>query len=281
MDDQRARIVERVRKLLALAGDSAAAEGEIENALAFAARLMSEHDIGESETAPAEPGGAAPDPDAPIDTADYTQGRAPGGSRNAATWEGRLAMFVADLIGGLGVYRDHAKSYSVRGIRQTNPDGTAKLRSGMMFYGHAEGVALALELFAETRLMIGTIAARRYGGLYKGSGREYCEGFVQGLKIKLDADRAAERQGKARALPDPTGQTTALVPLQADQRHALDRIHRKRKNAASDWLRSSEGIKLGSSSRRRGGQYDGAARGAGQRDGRNHNASATRSRKLT
>lgn len=39
------KALERVRKLIALAEDSAATEGEIENAMKFAQKLMSEHDI--------------------------------------------------------------------------------------------------------------------------------------------------------------------------------------------------------------------------------------------
>lgn len=266
------RVIERIRKLLTLAGDTSATQGEIENAMRFAQRLMAEHEIAEHE-AQAQGGEDRVDPRAPIRTDDYTRRTVPGGSERAATWEGWLGSYLADLVGGIGVYINKREGAT----RRENGIGVRVV--GYCFYGDPEACELAADLWAELRETIATSAVMGYGGCYRGEGRAYAEGFVLGLIEKLREERAAERRGEAKALPDPTGQSTAIVPLRPDQRAALDLVHKRKKDAASHWLKTSCGIKLGGGGSAGGKHYAGA-HAAGMRDGRSQTVTANRRRKL-
>lgn len=89
------KIKERIRKLLNLAADDGAAEGEIDNALRAARRLMLQHQIGEDDVAAAPEQLKTPEQIA-ADTS-YGTAKSWGAPGRAPAWIGQLAMAVAAI----------------------------------------------------------------------------------------------------------------------------------------------------------------------------------------
>jgi hypothetical protein len=107
-------------------------------------------------------------------------------------------------------------------------------------------VRLATELFAEITKTIATMARLRYGGVYRGPGRSYAEGFALALRQKAT-------EGERQRVEACTALVVATV------------------RRARIWLATSKGIRFGSSSRSGSGRtYDSSAHNAGRSDGRNY-----------
>ncbi len=242
------RIKQRVKKLLNLGGDGSAFEGEIENAMRLAAQLMDEHHLTEEDLSDTDVGSQGPE----MGTA-----TAFGGGRNRATWECILAHAICDSVGGIKYYIDTA----VRRDRKTGilvkKNGQAQMAGSFVFYGIAEDVALATDLFDEFRQTIATMGDLKWGGVYRGQGRSYCEGFSSALHAREKTRQRRERQAAC----------TAIVVRKADE--------------ATKWLSEAKGIKVRKSSGGgRGGQHFGDAYSDGRSDGSRANLSGQRRGKL-
>ena len=95
------KIKDDIRCMLNLAADDAAAEGEIENALRFAKRLMDRHNLSEDDL--------DADPEIALEEAEFARQRVNGDSSKLATWEKMLAAHICNVIGGIDYYSDTAK----------------------------------------------------------------------------------------------------------------------------------------------------------------------------
>jgi len=232
-------IINKIRKLLNLAADDSSAEGEIENALRFAQRLMDEHNLTRDDLTPDE---IAAESERMTRTAVY------GGTTTCAAWERALVRAVCSCIGTVSYYiaePDYLRTPT--GIVILPPDRTAgpKVRGRWQFFGLAEDVALAVALFNETRELIAAMSRLRWGGVYRGPGRSYCEGFASALEHKA-----------SRASRERTPATTAII----------------RRDAARNlqWLQETHHVRLRNRVRRPAGNHYGSAYQSGQSDGRAH-----------
>ena len=174
-------------------------------------------------------------------------------------------MFVCRFVGGVKCHTSKDYQRGAAGI-VLDSRGRRTLTAGIIFYGIDDEVELACDLFQELRVTIAAMARLRWGGVYKGDGREYCEGFVTGLFSKT-----RENATEAERIAQTAGGTALMV---IERRGALIEA----KQAAADkWL----GVKLGKG-RSRGGatHYNGEARGEGRSDGAKHNTSAGRTLKI-
>ncbi len=254
------RIKRRIRGLLNLASDDAAANGEIDNAMRMAAQLMEEHHLSEADVAvEAERKGGAVDQVPDMGTADCA---AQGG--NLSTWESVLSSAVGSLVGSV-------KSYRTRAEVKVGTFGRPREKIVIRYYGPAEDAALAAELLAEWSAVIAGLAFGKYGGCFKGDGAQYAYGFACALHTKArEADKARHRV--------ITDSTRALVHVGAPSLGALLEV---RKHQAAAWL-DSTGVKLARGSRSggyRAGSHD--ARSAGRADGARADFTATRRPKLS
>ncbi len=243
------KIHDQIRRLLNLAADDAASEGEIANALKFASNLMARHQIDESECTG----------DLADERAAMTAAHAYGGTSKAAVWEGSLAMFVADFC-GCGVYRDHpAPKRTPAGILI---GGDSRHFARHRFYGLADSVEMAIGTYQELRETVAAMAKLRYGGVYRGPGRNYCEGFAAGLRSQI----------KKAVESDPDSQALAI---------RAGAIVRQNQADAKNWLATSEGIHLQTRSvSRRGTTHDHGAYGQGQSDGARASVGGTRTPRI-
>lgn len=261
------QVKDTVRKLLNLARNDAATDGEINNALKFAQRMMSEHHLSEDDL-----GQEPEDQYEAIDQAECGQTFTSVG-RKIYLWESQLARFCAAFVGGVKYYASHSQSVqrSAAGIATANGDYGKRF----CFYGLSDEARLAGELFDDLRLTIITMGKLKFGGCYRGDGGMYSEGFVDGLFDRMYAERESERK-EAKKLVEQSGQSTALVLVE----RRADLVQRKEQRA-TDWLTKDKGITLVSGSRRSGAYGSSSARSEGMADGRKANPSVTRAKRLT
>lgn len=237
----RDRIISRVQKLLAF-DENNASEGEIENALKMAQNLMEAHAIEQAEL---EAESQSSDPVVREQANSKLKA-------NVAKWESWLGAAVRTVVPGVDYYQTNEY---VRAF-----DGTGKLRrqSMLVWYGPADLVEVAKALFDETRAVIATLAQGNFGGVYKGQGRSYCEGFASALHDKAYRQR---QENEEKRLAEAT--EGAIVLRMTD-------IVKKAKAENSEWLQEAHGIKLTSAGGGGGGHHYGDAYGEGKKDGQRH-----------
>lgn len=221
------KIKDRIRKLLNLANDSGAFEGEIDNAMRFARRLMLEHNITENDL------GQPCDPHEEAAKVEYSAAYVYSQGAKLSLWEGFLAFAVEKLVGTVGCY--HAKSQGQVAKRTSigtlafDANGKTQLASVIRFYGPAEDVRDAVEIYNEWSHTIAAMARLRYGGALRGEGADYAKGFAGALQRKV-----AKLVEEEKLLIAESGSRALVV------RGAHDLIAAKR-SRADDWLRE-EGV---------------------------------------
>lgn len=243
---------DRIRKLLALAADGSEAEGEIRNALNYARSLMQAHHLTEDDV--------RDDPHADAAVHEMKQSQVSGQFGRMAVWESGLASFVQDLT-GVSFYTEPAKAVRVGGRLQFGVNGKPLKRPSVLFYGIDEEVDLATHVYSELSLTIAASARLKYGGVARGDGRQYAEGFVVGLIQKLrDSKRGDDEQ--TRAL---TVRCTAIVE--------------RKQQEARQWLSKERGVRLKTTTVRPVGGSE-AAFDDGLEDGRKQEVSGAKRKKI-
>lgn len=222
------KVKDRIRKLLNLASNDAAADGEIDNALRFAQKLMADHHLSEDDIGP---DGECPEFDASI--AEMKR-QGVGVGRKVSFWERKLCNFVERFVGGVRVYLDQQLVYSRTHLGFVRLDN-AKPMLGQTYYwyGPEEDVQLAAQLFDELRATIIAMARLKWGSVFRGDGASYAEGFVVGLWSKLEASEA-----DTRAIAYSSG-VRALAVM-----NARELIIKSKQTAADKFLEKTIGVKL-------------------------------------
>lgn len=241
----------RVRKLMALANDGQASDGEISNAMRMAAALIDQHRL---DAAALEDEDDAPE----------SMGRAPGRVTTSKVhrWESTLTRAICDLFGNVDCYLDASRHVvRVNGIVQVDRDGEPRLCRQFQFYGPALEAQEAAALYTEWASLIATMGVVRWGGAFRGNGACYCEGFADAILAEAQRLNASRRTlpmpTKARALPGVAPGTAIML---ADRNKAvIERAHA--------WLKESECITLTSGHSRTGGRGSSAAYSEGKAHG--------------
>jgi hypothetical protein len=229
----------RIRKLMAVTGDMVATEGEINNAMSLAMKLIDQHqidiaDIKEKEQAPEniEFGQVS---------INYTKAR-------IVTWESTLGMAICKLFGSVSMYASQVKEpFRINGIIQMDDNNNPLYTPTMKFYGPINEINEAKELYTDWLISIGTMACSRWGGCYRGAGAQYCDGFTRAIYKKvseLDNNRSFT-QAKA---PAQFGNNCTAI--------TLTRRYELIKKGASEWLKKTHNIKLNKGTRSSGYQRD-------------------------
>lgn len=215
----RDRIVSRIQKLLNLAADDAASNGEIQNAMNFATQLIQEHQISQTELE------AQQTNTNPFDNLEFIQQAAKGTVAFKCTWENFLGHAIQELVGSVKCYiKGDPMEFQVGAFQK-------ELRRAYMFYGPAEDVQLAIQLFEEWSVTIATIAYGTYKTAYRKEGGDYAIGFATGLS------RQAQDAKAKRFLISNTA-TTALA-LRNIGNGSLGSILQHKANLAERWFKNS------------------------------------------
>jgi len=258
--DVREKIKARVKKLLNLAADDGAFDGEITAAMLAAEKLMDQYHLDRAEIDAAEQPENGPPPPP-------TMGKVEAGALwgYLSTWETALGNAVNELVGTTAWYRCGKRDFP------SGPFKKPTRKACVVFYGPDEDAQIAAELFAEWGMTIATLATGKYGGCQMGDGAKYAYGFASALQQK-----AYDAQRRRREIVTPA--TTALVRVGTGSLAALNEQTRA---LAKKWLADEQGIKLGKASRGGGyrqGSHD--AFQAGRADGARAEFTASRRAKL-
>ncbi len=271
------RIKRRVRGLLNLADDDAAAAGEIDNALRLAQSLIDKHQLDAAAVLAEHVTSDQAAPPAP----DWATVAAPGLGKRGITWEGTLATAIARLVGSVQVYCGRQRPHNVGAFARP------VIRSTLVFYGPAEDCRLAADLHSEWATTIATMAVGRYGTFVRKEGALYAAGFARELYNKAEAIHRERRRTISRptllltAGPDLTEAETATALAERAANHSLAAVLDEQRRQAAAWLKYTQGINLGRPRSRRGYTGDHNAYANGRADGHRADFSATRKPKLT
>ena len=262
MTDTISKVKDRVRKLLNVAADDAATQGEVDNAVRFAQLIMMRNQLDEADIPENES-------DSPQDetTVDFARKYAQTVGVRLTDWETSLGSFVKDFVGSVGwYYHGNYARLNDHGMVKFRRDGDRERTTRIYYYGPEDDAKLATEIFGDLSLTVAAMARAKYGGAHRGSGREYAEGFVEGIR---------EANRRVRKEIESTSDGRALV-VQTSKRNALVR------KESQNWLKESEGINLGTGrARNHTNMRDGNARGAGRADGRQTQVSRGARPKIT
>ena len=158
-------ILGKVRKMMALANDDAAHEGEVENALKMARALMTAYGISDEDLFEGDGTTTSIGMQSAAEKAGF------------ASWEQHLSAAIAAVC-------DCRATIGTR--TRFGPQGK-KRRKHVNFTGFEHDVAVACPLFVATAITIRTMARQRFGTGWGIDHRSYAEGFVVGLQRKAQA----------------------------------------------------------------------------------------------
>lgn len=255
------QVKDTVRKLLNLAANDAAADGEIQNALNFAQKMMAKYHLSEADI-------PSDNPDIQqIDSVDVSNFTYKSGGSNSqgvslSSWECGLGTFIQRFVGSVVVYQQTEKEVqkTTHGTIQFDNNGKPIKKQKMVFTGTEDDVTLCEQLFDEIALTISVMARMKFGSYLRGPGRAYGDGFVSSLFTKLKQSQ--------QLLAAPTSDSTTLVI------RATNALTLRKKNQAQAFL-SSKGIRLGSAVSSKVKNYSDAY-SSGQQDGSSFNASQSK-----
>ena len=175
------KIVERIKKLLRLAGDDGAAEGEIENAMRFAKKLMAEHNLEEHAIVLEED---VDDVAARIvDQMIYSVANA------VPRWKRDLAQIAAKVC-GCRIYWN----------TQFDIGAASGGRKCIHLYGMEEDCAVATALFRELCVTLQTLARVRCGKGWTASHGSYAIGVISKLQSRAWEQIPAEENPTCTAI---------------------------------------------------------------------------------
>lgn len=265
------KVKENIRAMLNLANNDAATEGEVANAMRFAAKLMEQHQLTEEDVkeSKVEEKLLNLERAAMGQSSSFTHG-----SETLKDWLSNAAHFACAFVGGVKWYYSDHQPYVKNGIRQLSPRaGKPLYRTKITFYGIAEDVEIAQQVYDELCMTIITMGRLRYGVVYRGAGVDYCEGFMSGIWDKWYKDQDSQlKLAKAAEAKQPG---TALMVI--DSRKAI--VERK-KQLTEAWAKENLGLGKGRARRARS-NYDGDANAAGRADGAKYTATKQTRKKLT
>lgn len=262
------KVKETIRHLLNLANNEAAAEGEIINAMRFASKLMEQHQLTEEDVK------LNKTDEKLLDLENQTIVEQSGwmGGNKFCHWESNAASFACAFVGGVKWYYNEQVRYVVNGVQQVFFDGKPMTKTKVTFYGIQEDVEIAFAVYNELIMTIASMAKLKWGGVYRGPGRNYCEGFMDGLVGKWYSD-----QDQQKKLASTSGSTALMV---IDNRQL---IVKRKTELATLWLEKKYSkIRNGSKRQSINREWHAEARAEGRNDGQRYTASKpTPKRKLT
>jgi hypothetical protein len=202
------KVVEKLRKLMALAKGAGASEGEVDNALRFARKLMDDYGIAE---------------DSILLTEDV----------NTAS-----RRIIEDTALKLGHIHHHDINLAMATKYICDVDLYLKGKREIVFFGMERDVAVAKALFSELRVIMRTMARFTVGESDGPSHKSFLIGFSSRIHV-----RAKELKKKAAA-PESTGTAIILAKDAARERYkeGLGLVKSRKSNQSiRDWKAYTDG----------------------------------------
>lgn len=221
------QIKARVKKLMAVANDGIATDGEINNAMNLAMKLIDQHqiDVAELKEKEHQP-----------DNIEYGRVSMNYTTTRAVTWESNLAQAICKLFGSVSMYTDPNKQiFRINGVAQTDNNGEPIYTPMIQFFGPILEINEAKELYVDWLVSIGTMGVTRWGGCYRGPGAQYCDGFTRAIYNKVAQLNQSRQLISAKAPPQLSNNTTAIT---------LTKRYEIIKEGAVDWLGKTHNVHL-------------------------------------
>lgn len=207
------RIIERIKKLMAVANNGAATEAEVESYARMARKLIEEHNISEHEVLTKSEDARASAYDS-IKEEDFLSM-----ARLVELHDKRMAA-VAATICDCELYFRTEKNWQGKQVRET-----------LVFYGLPTDLAVCRVFFAEIRATIKAMATVKYGSKWGTLHREYAVGFTSTLLRRSQELKRNAAQGYGIVLAKD-----ALLTKWAANKLSLRSVKSK---ATKDYSRSS------------------------------------------
>lgn len=246
-------IKDRIRKLLNLANDHGAQQGEIDNALRFARRLMLDNQLSEEDL--------GKDPHDIAAEVEYSLEQVGLVGRRISCWESELAHVICKLVGGVGHYSCWDAARTREGTLIFDRNGQKQFGTVFKFYGAKEDVSDTTQLYQEWAVTISACARMRYGGALRGAGKDYASGFVRGMWNQLTAILQQEQI---------ESETSTALTVRRE-------VMLEKRKLALAWLKDVQGVVLHNRAGHSNNINDRNAYGSGLE----HGARANLSRKVT
>ncbi len=163
-------VLNKIKKLLSLANDKAAFDGEVDGALRAVRNLMLKHNIEQADVDAHDPSKAQ--------QTKFARRQTDSLGKDLSTWEAYLMVAICELIGTIKCYRTYNK--------------TAEGFTVIYFYGPEQDTETAKQMFIEWTEIIATMARMKFKTVFRGDGRSYAEGFAVGLQTKVKKIRDAD-----------------------------------------------------------------------------------------
>jgi len=287
-EENKKTIIDRILKLQKIT-DENATQGEIENASRLASKLIDLHQVQQAEIDAASVAKSGEQADK--DNLNFTcQGQIVFGStKGYCYWQSALASTVARAVGGVfcvqqGNDRPFLPDLQNLADEMGQINSMGSMGSGgnldrhrYCFYGSAEDVTLAVDLFKSWRDTIATLALQFYGTVYRGSGNSFAMGFVRSLfKQVLEAEKARKA---AAMMPDdtvPGGQRIVMV----GKFSTIAAYLTAKTDKAQDYLTKKSGLAFHKTGNR-GSVKDGEAYSKGKEMGSRASLNVSRAKKLS
>jgi hypothetical protein len=258
------KVIDKIKKLLAIAKDNNAFDGEIQAAMHTASKLMDKYHLTEEDLS-----------HEPVDDYRKAEGAEKGRYRafigaKIYAWEQDLATFVSKFV-GVPAYIDNNKlqARSESGfLLRDKWFGEPWAGKSIVFYGVAEDAIIARDLYDELRWMITTLAYGKFGNIYVKEGGKYSEGFVWGL---------FEQHAKSKEVKKLEAQTSSTGMILLARRDDLVQF---KQDLASKWLKAETKVKIHKGGRNWGAAGSSNAFGQGVKDGKNADVEVARTKKL-
>jgi hypothetical protein len=262
------RIKKTIRELLNLSENDAAFEQEAENALRFARKLMLRHNIDQSDL---EAERTQDEVDAAAEV-EYGRKHFYSETSGIAAWERSLNQLVSRLVGTVNWY------YSTGELKRTRhgayvylDNGKRKRAARVTFYGPVADCLEAIDLVDEWRQIIIAMARLKCGTVFRGSGRSYCEGFVNGLDDKLDTIEQEEKKEVKAIAKD---RSNALMIRNSTE------IMKAKKQKGRAWLKNVARVTLSGTANASTAAHDSSAYQSGKKDGTKASITRTKTKRL-
>lgn len=158
------KVKDRIRKLLAVAGDDAATPGEKSNAMRFASAMMRKHNLERNDVE---------------NESEFIRVNCAGHGRRITKWESTVAYVVGRVVPSVMV---------------------VKWGDQIAYVGTKADAELAALIYSNWSDTAHSNAVRKYGSWARGKGASYCLGFAGGLNEVVDEAEAKDKTEHGNAM---------------------------------------------------------------------------------
>lgn len=181
-------IKETIKRLLATAHNEASTDNEIEIALKSARSLMFKYQLDETDIESHQMKHERKQHE-------KTKHDYAAFGKRLSSWEVSLGKYIESFVGGIFVYYEQNTKTSRQFGKAVLVNGIPKEGQHQVFCGPDDLVNFGIELYKDLSTIIAFMSRHKFGSVFVGEGRAYCDGFVSNLYHQLQkVDRLSDNR---------------------------------------------------------------------------------------